>query len=408
MEIQYIFISKSKSNIEANNTDELLKKTFNDVFDNVTKNTFQISISGLTQTISFKRSPTNEGVTYLTLNYEGSPYLSAKTLSIVNDRLQKGEHRKNFHIILSYDGPSEYYCDMLASRFGKFERLMRSFIYISLTKSLGIEWFENSFTKEMKVLIKEKGNISDGDLIEHGLYEMTFAQLYDYLFKEFSYCSPDTAIYNQLLGQNLDGMEKSEIIEIINSCKKECLWNRFFSDAKFNLEEPLRDMRKYRNIVAHNKLIKYEEYNKCKWSLIKINRTLESAIEQLNLEIYTKEHLTNSVMSLVALFAGLLKNEYGDFSVLQNNFNALGKVFLKAFEPYADTSKILKYYQFGSVLSDLQKLSTSLSDRRIVEMLANLYYEKQNKEIDALCENSKAEIADESEELDAESNHDND
>lgn len=369
MELQYIFIRKPKSSIVVKDSNKLFKNMFKDVFSVVTFDTFEINIDKNTYIVSFKSSHANEGIVYLTLLFDNSPYLSAKVLSKVDDCLRKGIHRKDFYIINSYDEPSAYYCENLAPRFGKFERLMRTFIYTSLTKSLGIKWFEVSFTKEIKESIKEKGNISDKDLIERGLYEMTFSQLYDYLFIEYSTCSTDTAIYENLLTQDLFAMEKSKIIDIINSCKKESLWNRFFKDANFNLEEPLRNMREYRNKVAHNKFIKYEEYNECKRKLIKINKTLENAIKKLNSDIYTERHLFDSLMSLAALFTGLLKNEYDALSTVQKNFSTLGKTLIKSIEPYASVKKMTTMYNLGSVISDLQKLSSSLTDDTIQPFL---------------------------------------
>ena len=334
---------------------------FKAIFENVTFDTFQIEVDKELQTISFKSSPAKEGTFYLTLSINNKPAFSAKALSKVNDCLIRGEHRKDFYIIHAYDEPSAYYCEKLAPRFGKVERLMRSFIYTTLTKSLGIEWFESSFSKEIQSAIRDKG-LSYSDLIERGLYEMTFAQLYDYLFAEFSYCSAEIVVYEQLLTQNLEEMDKETIISAIKSCQKECLWNRFFSDADFNLEEPLRKMRDYRNKVAHNKFIKYSEYTECIRGLTKINTTLQNAIHQLHSDIYTEKHLTDTVMSFVALFAGLLKNNYDVVSVMQKNFNALSKTLIKAFEIYASPSKMANMYKLGAVLSDLQRISSSAKE----------------------------------------------
>lgn len=67
-------------------------------------------------------------------------------------------------------------------------------------------------------------------------------------------------------------------------------------------------------------------------------------------------------MSFAALFAGLQKNNYDVVSVMQKNFNALGKTLIKAFEIYASPSKMANMYKLGAVLSDLQRISSSAKE----------------------------------------------
>lgn len=374
MNIEYIFIRKSESTSAVKDSRKFFQNMFKTIFQEVTFDTFEFEVSGSPQKITYKSSISNDDIIYLTISFDSSPYFSAKVLSRVNDCLIGGKHRKDFYIINSYDEPSEYFCEKLAPRFGKFERLMRSFIYISLTKSLGFEWFESTFTEEIQTDIKSKGNIGKPDLIERGLYEMTFAQLYDYLFKAFSCCSAETVVYEQLLTKDLEAMDKEEIVSTISACKKESLWNRFFSETQFDLEEPLRQMREYRNKVAHNKFIKYAEYTDCKRKLIKINQTLEEAIKQINSDIYTEKHFADSLMSFAALFAGLLKNNYDIVATAQKNFNALGKTLIKAIEPYASISNMSTFYKFGAFLSDIQKLRQALDAKgQSIEALPDFY-----------------------------------
>lgn len=360
MKSQYIFIKKPKAAINTENDNEIFHIIYKDIFQNITSNTFEICCDNITETISYKSSTTNSDIFYLILSHESSPARDAQLLNLVNSTLISGKHRKDFYIINSYDEASEYYCEKLAPRFGKFERLMRSFIYTSLTKSLGLKWFESSFSDEIKIALKEKGNISDTDLIERGLYEMTFQQLYDFLFKKFAYCSAETVVYEQLLSQDMHAMDKSNIISILNQCKKENLWNRFFiHNTEFDLEEPLSNMRDYRNKVAHNKFITTTEYNTCTSNLRRINATLTNAIEQLNKDIYTEKHLLDTVMSFSALFASLLRNKY-DFAT-KKHFSILGEILINAFKPIASSINLENIYKLGSSLSDLAKVGAAFT-----------------------------------------------
>lgn len=361
MKSQYIFIKKPNATINVKNSQKLFQSIFNEIFQNTTFDTFEINCDNVVETISYKSSTSNPDMFYLVLSHEGSPAKNAMLLNLANKILISGKHRKDFYIINSYDESSEYYCEKLAPRFGKFERLMRAFIYTSLTKSLGFKWFEVSFTDEIKNSLKEKGNISETDLIERGLYEMTFAQLYDFLFKEFSYCSSESVIYEQLLSQDLNSMDKAELIDIINQCKKENLWNRFFrNNTKFDLKELLYNMRDYRNKVAHNKFITTTEYDSCTNNLRKINTALTNAIDQLDKDIYTEKHLFDTVMSFSALFAGLIKNNYDIVSSIQKNFSILGETLINAVKPFASIQNMKNMYKIGSAFSDLNKLSIAL------------------------------------------------
>lgn len=361
MKSQYIFIKKPNATIDVKNSQKLFQSIFNEIFQNTTFDTFEINCDNMVETISYKSSTSNPDMYYLVLSHEGTPAKNAMLLNLANKILISGKHRKDFYIINSYDESSEYYCEKLAPRFGKFERLMRAFIYTSLTKSLGFKWFEVSFTDEVKNSLKEKGNISETDLIERGLYEMTFAQLYDFLFKEFSYCSTESVIYEQLLTQDLNSMDKTELIDIINQCQKENLWNRFFiNNTEFDLKEPLYNMREYRNKVAHNKFITTTEYNSCTSNLRKINTALTNAINQLDKDIYTEKHLFDTVMSFSALFAGLLKNNYDIVSSIQKNFSILGETLINALKPITSIQNMENMYKIGSAFSDLNKLSIAL------------------------------------------------
>ena len=374
MIVQFIFIKKDSSKLNIKDSSKLFRDMFNEIYKNVSFDSFDISNGNINETILYKSSIINSGMCYITFESKSSPAQAAKFLNIATGLLISGKHRKDFYIITSYDEPSEYYCIKLAPYFGKFERLMRSFIYTSLTKNLGFKWFEAAFTKEIKNAIKEKGNISETILIERGLYEMSFAQLYDFLFKEFSYCSAESVIYEQLLPMGLESLEKSEIIRIINQCEKKSLWDRFFiNNTNFDLKEILSNIREYRNRVAHNKFITTDEYNLCRKKLDKINSTLKAAIEQLDQNIYTETHLLDSIMSLSALFASLLKSNYDKMSSIQKNFSTLGETLINAFKPYSSLANVNELYKAGIILSDYDKLITALNSNLASNKIPDFY-----------------------------------
>lgn len=156
-------------------------------------------------------------------------------------------------------------------------------------------------------------------------------------------------------------MDKADLIDIINQCQKENLWNRFFkSNTEFDLKEPLYNMREYRNKVAHNKFITTTEYDSCTSNLRKINTALTNAINQLDKDIYTEKQLFDTVMSFSALFAGFLKNNYDIVFSIQKNFSILGETLINAIKPIANIQNIQNMYKIGSAFTDLVKLSIAL------------------------------------------------
>ena len=157
-----------------------------------------------------------------------------------------------------------------------------------------------------------------------------------------------------LLTQDLYSIDKIKLINIINQCKKENLWDRFFNNTtEFDLKGPLCNIREYRNKVAHNKYITTSDYNTCTNSLRKINTILTSAINKLNNNIYTEIHLLDSVMSFSALFTEILKNNYDFVSSIQRNFSLLGKTLINTLKPIVNIDNS-SFFEFNKFITTLQ------------------------------------------------------
>lgn len=96
---------------------------FDVLFENVTDNTFDIEVDGKTCRVKYKFSSKSKGnLCYLTLIAEGTLFQCAKVLNEANKKLIKGGHRKEYNIILTFDGVSNYYCNKIYPKFNLFER----------------------------------------------------------------------------------------------------------------------------------------------------------------------------------------------------------------------------------------------------------------------------------------------
>lgn len=90
-------------------------------------------------------------------------------------------------MIVAYNEVSEYYCGKISPKFGKSERLLRELIFLIMIKTFGAKWGKKTIAKEILDDVKVSvGGMSDTQVIETALYEMTISQLEDYLFKPYS------------------------------------------------------------------------------------------------------------------------------------------------------------------------------------------------------------------------------
>lgn len=149
-----------------------------------------------------------------------------------------------------------------------------------MIKALGNEWSKDTIPEDMLKVIKENTHgLSDTQILESGLYEMTLKQVEDYLFRPYSKYKI-TDVFNDI--SKLENMSKSEIIENIKKYQPISIWKRYFVEDGIeieNIEKILEKIRGYRNKVAHNKEFYEGDYKKCKEILDKFNAEITDAIE---------------------------------------------------------------------------------------------------------------------------------
>lgn len=335
MKVQFILYEKSQSKL--NNSQELLQDMFSKIFTYVSDDSFLVTMGTKTHNINYTSMVTKKEMIHLTFYSNSKPSDDAKFLSQAKNLLLCGQHRKDFYIINTYDEASAYYCEKLAPRIGRFERLTRNLIYITLTQSLGKDWFGKSFTTGIKNELKGKNH----NLIEQGLEEMTFNQLYSFLFDEFPDRSAEEAIYQDLLGcDNLHSKSKEDIISIINSCKKQCLWERYFKDKPLDFKDTLDNIRIHRNNVAHNKTITFSEYSSCLKKLQIINTKLEKLIENENSELYSEVNIVAAITSFMALFSEMASEAQKNLLALRDTIDKIVVPLKKAMPEIIKLSQI--------------------------------------------------------------------
>ncbi len=327
MLMKYIFINKvnMKKRYKKNSSGKILLTELENpvhmimkqIFDCIKHNVVTIEIDGEKVEFSYECTKMYEDRYYINLEVEHNLEKSAKILHEVYSRLTKGKHRKDFHIILSYDEASKYYCEKIFPKLGEFEIKVKTLMYSIMLEAFGIHWVERCVPDEIKKDIKKEIN---SRLVEEALQGVTLWQLEQILFEARPEIEPGKLIKEELSIDKIGNMQKEEIIELIDKGRPISLWEKYFAKAIkiTNFEQSMLKLRKYRNKVAHHRLFTINDFEDC-------NQILETLIEELNLAIRDIEKGENTsieeigIMISKSLKAELKKliAEYGESNLKQ-------------------------------------------------------------------------------------------
>lgn len=198
--------------------------------------------------------------------------------------------QKEYHLIVAYDGVSEYYCNKVYPKFQHFERQLRHLVFKIVTKAFGSSWAKETLEKDAKDKLKNtiksiKGIKKEDLLIEQALYEMTIGQLIDYIFYEKVNSNFFEELDDKYSRECLDSMSKEELIEVIEQARRKSIWNNFLV-KEIKIELPvtkLKYIKEKRNNVAHCKFFYKEDYKQVSSYLNEFNPELDRAIEKVTL-----------------------------------------------------------------------------------------------------------------------------
>lgn len=255
-----MFIKKDEIRENYIDCHKIFEEMFANLFENVTYNTFSVNKESRKVIVEYEIIPKKQGIYNLNLKYnDNSEQSSADVLDYINGKIIKGSHRKDYNIIALKDAVSEYYCNKISPEMAKYERLLRELIFTVMVKALGNEWSSETIPQNIIKEIKQR-RITNNEILERGLCEMTLKQIENYLFKPFS------------KNNTTDRKRYKPII----------IWEKYFVKDGVELEnikEVLSKIRQYRNRIAHNKEFYKKDYLDCKKIVDKFNADLEEAIE---------------------------------------------------------------------------------------------------------------------------------
>ena len=350
MEVNMIILPKNNSDINLGMKKQI-KQLFENLFNNVNDSSFEINLDNNVK-IEYKISSKEKNMVFLKLSCNATPARAAKYLDSVTNRLIQGEHRKTWNIVISYDEVSQLYCCKLMPLFGIFERRIRELVYITIIKIFGVEWYDNSFSKSLQDAMKGKGNKTK--MVESALNELTYEQLKEYLFTPFCGRNISEVLEQELSESSVEELSKEEILDIVNQCRSESLWNRFFSEYKQfrNIKENIDELQPHRNKVMHNKRMTQSEYEKVRKSLKNINKLLVEAINVLEKDIYTETKLVDVVSALGNMLVKVLGESIPRWiEKMKPALSTLGELVIKSAVPKIDVSSVIPSLKIGNAMS---------------------------------------------------------
>lgn len=337
---------------------------FTVLFKDAKNNSFSFKLEdGSDYNLSYKYSEKKEKI-YLKISTEYTEAKSAKLLSKIREKIIKGEHRKDFFIICTYDEASLSYCCRLMKTMGVFERHLRKLMYFITVQAFGVDWVEESFPKDILDKIKEnnKGEITDTKLTETAFELLDYGDIISYLFsKRYINYTPEDLLENKLSDKSLSKLSKEEIISIISRNRKESLWNKLFyqnSAIKEINEDTIKQIKTYRNDVMHHHTLTEDLFIKIRSVVKKADKCIMQAINEIENKIYTEEEYISVFSTIGLAIPELLKTlkvatkiEIPDFS------NSIGI----ALKNLSEITKGINVKVYNSIMQNYKNIASGLS-----------------------------------------------
>jgi hypothetical protein len=217
----------------------------------------------------------------LCLDIKTKPATSAKELSNVYKTITRGNHRKDFNIILVKDEVSEYYIEKIVLLMNSFERLLRELIYLIVINEYGTDWISR-LDEQVKNDLKSKG-LKESDIIEEGLNELTLNQVENFLFGKYYDATSEEILISINEKLSSEDVDIPGIKSMIENHIPKSLWERLFQEnvGTCELDDKLKEVRKFRNKIAHNKKFHIDDYTNCRKLLKGLNKQLAEAITRV-------------------------------------------------------------------------------------------------------------------------------
>lgn len=181
-----------------------------------------------------------------------------------------------FKVNILEDDISYFYCQEIYPKIHRLENKLRKIIYLIMQSALGSNWIEKALPNSVSKYA-EKGKIESSDF----LYHFDFIALGSFLFDK--YTDEEAIRKRDDLDGSIDKFTKVEIENIIKNAKPKSNYDRFFSRKldSDKLKEMWEELYIYRNKVAHNKIMRKSDYDRCIKLIGKLDVKFDQCIKKI-------------------------------------------------------------------------------------------------------------------------------
>ena len=268
-------------------------------------------------------------------------------LESVQDRLLNSGVRDRYIDIISYDAVSEYYCNKITPYLNTLERNLRKLFFNIYVVNFGREYIRavgeptvkekakelvgKSFKEQQEVIRKQYNAPSNAkakeiEYLRQFFYSMELGDVEAWLFTDT--CTEfDRKAREKFLSEHNDLSELSdeELRKAFYDLEPKSDWERFFS-KKIELENVkgiLKQIRDYRNKVAHYKFFNKEEYQECR----KLIASLDAAVLKAIRLTEEKDFAENNADTIKGMMDGIAKSVKAfQENTLSTLFANIGKI----------------------------------------------------------------------------------
>lgn len=199
---------------------------------------------------------------------------------------------KAFLINTIRDDISQYYGRKLFPKIVEAEGLLREIIYLFMLKNVGSKWLKEQSPEEVKKAILNTAEKNQSQ----GFYPDTDALIYaDFITLGWFFFSkyPLKTNYQELVRKlkEKENLEQEKLTALIEQFESRSNWERYFADkiTVEKLSEKWNQLYCYRNMVAHTKKIRKDDYKHATEILNEILPAFKNCLENMNSINMTEE-----------------------------------------------------------------------------------------------------------------------
>ncbi len=314
----------------------------------------------------------DEVIFRLMIEAAGDEIQQVKVLEELDELLKEinKQFGKPFSINTIWNDVSLYYGRKLYPAITEVENKLRKIIYLFMLKTVGSNWIKTNAPEKVQKDIKgviEKNNKDEEDIQEEWLTYADFITLGYFLTVPYALKPDVRGLLNRLKQyeyNDVDSENKSEerltsdiLKQLSEEYEPKSNWDRYFSDS-LQVKTSGRFMKEWsslyniRNMVAHGKPIKKEDFDKAQNLIKKFSGMFDECIDMID----TLKVTDDEAEAVGDVAKQMLREPIITFSVKkENEFESLNiiKAYLKAYRERLNPVKDITYFERFMIRNDI-------------------------------------------------------